>query len=43
MAFQKALSYDDQKIKINPDEIPVEATYSGPKIDKIEDINSEWI
>ena len=43
MAFQKALNYDDSKVKINPDEIAVEASYSGPKIEKIEDINSDWI
>jgi hypothetical protein len=33
------MAYEDTKIKINIDEIPVEPSYKGPKLDKIEDIN----
>lgn len=33
------MAYDDNtKIKINLDEMVIEASYSGPKLDKIEDI-----
>lgn len=38
--FQAAMAYEDTKIKINVDDIPVEPSYKGPKLDKIDDINS---
>ena len=41
--FQNAIGYDDQKVKINIEDIPVEPSYNGPKLDKIEDISPDWI
>ena len=41
--LQSALGYASEKVNIDVDAIKVEPNYKGPKLDKIEDINSEWV
>lgn len=41
--FAKCIEKDEIRIKINLDDIPVETTYTGPKLEKIEDLTAEWI
>ena len=38
-----AISSDEQKIQAKPDDIFVESSYCGPKLESIEDITPEWI
>ena len=42
--FQEALGYEDQAIKVNLDDIVVESSYSGPRLEKSTDeITPEWV
>ena len=41
--LQSALGYTSEKVNIDIDAIQVEASYTGPKLEKIEDITSEWV
>lgn len=41
--LQNALGYAEEKVTINTDLIQVEDSYSGPKLEKIDDITSEWV
>lgn len=42
--LQSCLSYDDSKVNINIDDIIVEASYDGPKLEKSTDeITPEWV
>jgi len=41
--FAKCLGYDNTKIELNVEDMIVEDTYSGPRLDKIEDLNHEWV
>lgn len=41
--FAKCIEKEDIRIKINLDDITVEASYTGPKLEKIEDLTAEWI
>jgi hypothetical protein len=41
--FQEAMAYEEGSIKVNLDEIQVEASYQGPKFTKAEEINAEWV
>jgi len=42
--LSQALSYDDnKKITVDVNDIFVEKSYSGPRLDSIDDISSDWI
>lgn len=42
--LSQALSYDDnKKILVDVNDIFVEKSYAGPRLDSIDDINSDWI
>ena len=41
--LQSALGYASEKVNINVDNIGVEASYKGPKLEKLEDIDAEWV
>lgn len=42
--LQSCLGYDDNRVEIKIEDIMVEATYNGPKIDKSTDeITPEWV
>ena len=40
--FEKAMSYDAEPEPIKWQQVKVEESYSGPKFEKIEEINAEW-
>ena len=41
--MQSALGYANERVNIDVDNINVEAAYKGPKLDKIEDVTSDWV
>ena len=42
--FQEAMAYEEGSIKVNLDEIVVESSYAGPKLEKSTDeITPEWV
>jgi len=41
--FAKCLGYDNTKVEVNFEDIAVEDTYTGPRLEKIEDLNKEWV
>jgi len=42
--FAKCLGYDNTKVEVNVEDMQVEDTYTGPRLDNgIEDLNSEWV
>jgi serine/threonine-protein phosphatase 5 len=41
--FAKCIQKDEVRITVNLDDIPVDASYTGPKLEKIEDLTSEWV
>lgn len=41
--FAAAIVSEEEKIVVNTDDIFVEASYSGPKLDSIDDVTSDWI
>jgi hypothetical protein len=42
--FQEAMAYEEGSIKVNLDEIVVESSYTGPKLEKSTDeITPEWV
>lgn len=42
MDFASCIAVEEKKIEINPDDIIVEESYSGPVIEKREDVTAEW-
>ena len=38
-----AIEYKDERVEVNVDDIHVEASYSGPKFDSVEEITPEWV
>ena len=41
--FAKCIQKDDERIVVNLDQIEVEASYSGPRLDGADQINGEWV
>mmetsp|Transcript_8651 Transcript_8651/g.13417 ORF Transcript_8651/g.13417 Transcript_8651/m.13417 type:complete len:211 (+) Transcript_8651:659-1291(+) len=42
--FQKCLGYEDQRVNVNVDNIMVESSYDGPRLEKSTDeIDSDWV
>lgn len=41
--FAMCIAVEELKIEINPDDIIVEPSYDGPKIEKREDVTVEWV
>ena len=41
--FAKCIEVDEKKIEVNLEDIVVEESYAGPRLDKVEDINSDWV
>jgi hypothetical protein len=41
--FASTIVYDEKRIEVNLDDIPVEPSYTGPTLDKIEDITPKWV
>ena len=42
--FQSCLGYDDSKVSINIEDIVVESSYDGPRLEKSTDeITPEWV
>jgi serine/threonine-protein phosphatase 5 len=42
LAFAASIAVEEVKIEIDPEDIIVEESYTGPRIEKLEDINTEW-
>ena len=42
MDFAACIAVEETKIEIDPDDIIVEDSYTGPKIEKQEDVTPEW-
>ena len=40
--FAKCIEVEEVRITINVDDIVVEESYSGPKLNSIDEINVEW-
>lgn len=38
-----AIAGEDKKLVVNTDEMAVEASYSGPKLESIDDVTPEWV
>jgi len=42
--FTKCLGYDNTKVEVNVEDMIVEDTYTGPRLDNgIEELNAEWV
>lgn len=41
--FAKCIEKDEVRIQVNLEDILVEASYTGPKLDSIDQINTEWV
>ena len=42
--FQKCLGYEDQRVNVNVEDITVEASYDGPRLEKsTNEIDSDWV
>ena len=41
--FAKCLGYDNTKVEVNVQDMPVEDSYTGPRLEKAEDLNREWV
>lgn len=41
--FAKCIEKDDIRVNINIEDLVVEPSYAGPKLDRIEDLTSEWV
>jgi serine/threonine-protein phosphatase 5 len=41
--FAKCIATEEKKILVNLDDIVVEDSYTGPKLNSIDDINTEWV
>jgi len=41
--FAKCLGYDNTKVELNVEDLTVEDSYTGPRLEKVEDINEEWV
>jgi serine/threonine-protein phosphatase 5 len=42
--FAKCIETDDkEKLAVNVDEIVVESSYPGPRLDNIDDIDANWV
>ena len=41
--LQSALGYANERVTIDTEVMQVEASYKGPKLDKIDDISSDWV
>ena len=38
-----AIEYKDERVEVNVDDIVVESSYTGPKLDSLADITPEWV
>ena len=38
-----AITHEEAKIVINPNDIHVEDSYVGPRLDSIDDVTAEWV
>lgn len=43
MEFASCIAVEEQKIEIDPEDIIVEESYTGPVCEKAEDVNAEWV
>jgi hypothetical protein len=41
--FAKCIMIEDVRIVVNIEDILVEDSYSGPRLEKIDDISPEWV
>lgn len=41
--FAKCIMKDEERIEVNLDDIPVDETYKGLKLNSIDDITSDWV
>jgi len=41
--FAKCIEKDDITVTVNIDDILVESSYTGPKLDSVDDLNEEWV
>ena len=39
----KAIFFEEKKIEIDVENIEVEASYTGPKLESIDDLNADWV
>ena len=43
MEFASCIAVEEQKVEIDPEDIIVEESYTGPVCEKAEDVNAEWV
>jgi serine/threonine-protein phosphatase 5 len=41
--FAKCIEKDDIRVNVNLDELIVEPSYNGPRLEKIEELTDEWV
>ena len=41
--FAKCIEKDDIRVVVNVDDMVVEASYDGPRLDKIEELTPQWV
>ncbi len=39
----KAIFFDEKKVEVDVGNIQVEASYTGPRLESIDDLNAEWV
>ena len=39
----KAIYFEEKKVEIDIDKIDVESSYTGPKLDSIDDVTPKWV
>ena len=39
----KAIFFEEKKIEVNVDDIVVESSYTGPRLDSIDDVTADWV
>ena len=41
--FAKCIEKDDIRVVVNVDDMVVEASYDGPRLEKIEELTPQWV
>ena len=39
----KAIFFEEKRIEVNVEDIVVEDSYTGPKLESIDDVNADWV
>lgn len=41
--FAKCIGYDEKKVEVKIEDIVVESSYAGPKLEDVESITADWV